>query len=63
MNFDSQAAIIANDLDTLIHRIEALQAHPKNTEALIAVMQARMAINAGRQDLHRQDMDRRHKAA
>jgi hypothetical protein len=53
---DSEAAIIANDLDSLLHRIEALQPHPKYTEAVSAVMQARLAINAGRQAIHQKAM-------
>jgi hypothetical protein len=52
VTFDSEAAIIANDLDSLLHRIEALQAHPRYTEAGQAVLAARDAIKAGRQDLH-----------
>lgn len=59
MDYDRQAAIIANDLDSMLHRIEALQAHPSYTDAAGAVMQAKMAINAGRQAIHLADQSRR----
>jgi hypothetical protein len=59
MNLDSQAAIIINDLDSLRHRIEALQAHPKYTNALIFVTQARDAVKAGQSDIHVKDMQAR----
>jgi hypothetical protein len=41
MNADSQAAIIINDLDSLVHRIEALEAHLGRTDALTSVQQAK----------------------
>lgn len=55
MNYDSQAAIIANDLDSLAHRIEALQAHPEFTKAVTAVLNAKFAINTGRADIHQSE--------
>ncbi len=60
MDYDRQAAVIANDLDSMLHRLEALQAHPKYTEAVSHVMKARLAVNAGRQDLHLKLMAQRH---
>ena len=60
MDYDRQAAVIANDLDSMMHRIEALQAHPKYTEAVSLVMQARLAMIAGRQELHLKLMAQRH---
>lgn len=54
MNWDSQAAIIANDLDSLVHRIEALPAHPEYTNALMAVQAAKKAISDGRTALHQE---------
>jgi hypothetical protein len=60
MDYDRQAAVIANDLDSMMHRIESLQANPKYTEASMLVMQARMAVNAGRQELHQKAMAQRH---
>jgi len=63
MHPDSQAAIIANDLDSLVHRIEALPAHPENTAALNAVQAARQAINKARADLHQSAMRERFAAS
>jgi len=60
MHADWAAAIIANDLDSMILRIEALPASPYYTQALCAVQTAKAKIIAGRSDLHRQDMARRH---
>lgn len=51
-NLDREAAIIANDLDSMIHRIELLQSHPKYTDALQHVQSAKMAIIEGRSDIH-----------
>lgn len=59
MNTDSQAAMIANDLDSLVHRIEALPASPRYTEALLAVQSAKNAISAGRSELHQLAMRQR----
>lgn len=59
MDYDRQAAVIANDLDSMLHRIESLQANPKYTEAAALVMQARLAVNAGRQELHLKGMAQR----
>lgn len=44
MNANSQAAVIANDLDSMRHRIEALPAHPAYTDALNAVTKAMEAV-------------------
>jgi UDP-N-acetylglucosamine enolpyruvyl transferase len=63
MDYDRQVAIIANDLDSLIHRIEALQAHPAYSTAVSAVMQAKMAINQGRQQIHQKKMEARFEGA
>jgi hypothetical protein len=51
-DFDREAAIIINDLDSMVHRIEMLQAHPNYTNALIAVQKAKKEIMDGRQDIH-----------
>lgn len=59
MNSDSQAAIIANDLDSMRYRIEALPAHSLYTDALNAVTAARDAIKAGAVDLHQRNMRER----
>lgn len=60
MDYDRQAAVIANDLDSMLHRIESLQSHPSYTVAVEAVTRAKMAINAGRQAIHAADQARRH---
>jgi hypothetical protein len=59
-NLDTEAAIIANDLDSLALRIEALQAHPRYTDALVAVQNAKQAMIDGRVRLHQSDMKARH---
>ncbi len=56
MNSQSVAAIIINDLDSLAHRIESLEAHPSYTEALNAVKEATLAMSNGRAELHQSDM-------
>lgn len=52
MNADSETAILINDLDSLVYRIEALQAHPEYTSALCAVQEAKAAMMRGRADIH-----------
>lgn len=59
MDHDSQAAIIANDLDSLVHRIEALPPHPRYTDALNAVQAAKQAVIDGRVGLHQRGMRER----
>ena len=61
MNLDSEAAIIINDLDSLAHRIEALQANIHYTEAVCLVHSARRAMIAGRMDIHQSAMQERFK--
>lgn len=63
MNKDSQAAIIMNDLDSIAYRIEALDAHPEFTEALLAVQKAHKALSRGRSDIHHRDMQARFEKA
>ena len=46
------AALIINDLDSLLYRIEALQAHPKYTDAVTAVQSAKAAMIEGRSAIH-----------
>lgn len=60
MHHQSEAAVIANDLDSLIHRIEALPANPGYTDALNAVQEAKAAILSGRAELHEREMRQRH---
>jgi hypothetical protein len=54
-NYDTEAAIIANDLDSLALRIEGLPAHPHYTAALEAVHLAKQAVIDGRAAIHRED--------
>lgn len=56
---DRQAAIIENDLDSMIHRIEMLPAHPCYTNALLAVTKARDEVISGRAEIHHSDMKKR----
>lgn len=61
MNDDTAMAIIANDLDSLFLRIEALNAaHPKLTSAGRHLQEARDNLLDARQELHTADMRRRH---
>jgi hypothetical protein len=66
MDANKEAAIIINDLDSLVHRIEALPAYPSYTNALSDVIAARQAVTIGRQQLHELQMlerfEREHKA-
>jgi hypothetical protein len=57
-----EAAIIINDLDSMVHRIEALQAHPRYTEALVAVQEAKKALQSGLTDIHQSDLRKRFSA-
>ena len=50
-DLDREAAIIINDLDSLVHRIEMLQAHPSYTDALVSIQSAKKDMEAGRSDL------------
>lgn len=59
MNANSQAAVIANDLDSMRHRIEALPAHPAYTDALNAVTKAMESVKEGQADLHQRGMRER----
>jgi hypothetical protein len=58
-NLDSEAAIIINDLASMVHRIEGLQAHPSYTQALVAVQEAKAVMGEGRSDLHQRGMRER----
>jgi hypothetical protein len=53
-DLDREAAIIVNDLDSMAHRIEMLQAHPRYTDALNDVIKAKLAISNGRTEIHLQ---------
>jgi hypothetical protein len=62
-DLDREAAIIINDLDSLVHRIEGLQAHTRYTDALMAVHSAKQAIIDGRTDIHQAGVRERHATA
>lgn len=59
-NLDFEAAIIANDLNSLIVRIEMLQGHPLYTEAQSAVMRAEKAMRDGRSAIHQDFLKKMH---
>lgn len=58
-NLDREAAILTNDLDSMIHRIELLQAHPRYTDALTAIQAAKQAVIDGRSDIHQREIRER----
>lgn len=60
MNEDRRMAIIANDLDSLFHRIESLRAHPKLTGAGEAVDRARELIKEARVEIHQDNLRKRY---
>ncbi|MDE5451356.1 hypothetical protein GWE18_00500 [Bradyrhizobium sp. CSA112] len=59
MNKDSTMSIIVNDLDSMVHRIEALEAHPELTKALASVQSAKAAMILARVDIHQSRMRER----
>ena len=56
MDYQTQMALIANDLDSLFLRIEALPAHEKLTDAGTAAQSARDLVRAAAVDLHQREM-------
>jgi hypothetical protein len=58
-NLDSEAAIIANDLSSMVHRIEALQANPHYTNALLLIQKAYTEMSDGRSEIHQENMRKR----
>jgi len=59
-NLDAEAAIIANDLSSLVYRIEMLQAHPHYTNAVVLVQKAYAEITEGRSQIHQAEMQSRY---
>lgn len=59
MSDDRLASILVNDLDSMVHRIEMLPAHPEYTNALIAVQTAKTALAKGRSELHQRGVAER----
>lgn len=60
MNEQFKMAIIANDLDSMNMRIEDLRAHPKLTDAQVAVQKARDLMREAMGDIHQEDMRKRY---
>lgn len=58
-NLDREAAIIANDLSSLHHRIEMLQAHPRYTNASLLVQKAYLEVTDGRTEIHQTELRER----
>jgi hypothetical protein len=52
VNDDRLLAIIANDLDSLCHRIEDLPGHPELTKALGALVAAKSHVTQARIEIH-----------
>jgi len=59
MHHLSQAAVVANDLNSLAHRIEALPPHPDYSRAVSAVQAAEAAVRAASTELHHRAMAER----
>lgn len=55
-NLDAEAAIIINDISSMVHRIEMLQASPHYTAALRLVQKAYLEMGDGRAEILREDM-------
>lgn len=55
-NLDRETAIILNDLSSMVHRIEMLQANPHYTSALLSVQSALSEIKSGRSEIHQREM-------
>jgi len=60
MNWQQQAHVIANDLNSMTARIEALPAHPEMTAALIAVQAAEKSLRLAWGDLHQAEIRKRY---
>lgn len=56
MNHDRKMAIIINDLDSLVHRIEALPGHPALTDAEESVQQAKRYMEKARVEIHQANL-------
>lgn len=60
MDWKTQAEIAANDLNSMIHRIEALPAHRLMTDALEAVRDAEKALREATVELHQIEIGARY---
>lgn len=55
-NLDREAAIIINDMSSMAHRVEMLQANQHYTNALVSIQNALSEIEAGRAEIHQREM-------
>jgi hypothetical protein len=60
MNWQLQAKIIANDLDSLAARIDDLPGHPKMTDAMVKVREAEKSLREAWGDLHQEELRKRY---
>lgn len=60
MNDQFKMKILANDLDSMVARIEDLPAHPRLTDAQNAVHAALAAVREAAGDLHQSEMRKRY---
>jgi len=56
MDHFREATVLANDLDSMLHRIEALPPHPRYTDAHNAIVLAHAAVLDGLTGLHQADI-------
>jgi hypothetical protein len=60
MHHYPQATIVANDLNSMAQRIEALPAHEDYTKALNLVQEAEAAVRRAQQAVHEREMRQRY---
>ena len=60
MDDDRKMAVLVNDLDSMVHRIEGLPAHPGLTDALTAVQEAKASVTTARAELHQEALTKRY---
>ena len=60
MHYQIEMNILANDLDSIFHRIEALPAHELLTTAGELIEQAKEALKEAQGDLHQRDIRERY---
>lgn len=59
-NWQVNARIIRNDLDSLVARIDDLPGHPKMTNAINFIHAAQASFEAAWSDLHQQEIKERY---
>ena len=60
MDWQAEARVLANDLNSMTARIEALPGHPRMTDALNAVQEAEKALREAWGDLHQIETRKRY---